>query len=187
MGNLNLFNLLSGFLNANFANNQNNQNNNNSNSSAMNSNNNLNVNQSVTSGQLGYPESFYTSGYVKSQNVSQIDEKNDNFAQNNEKNQDFQSNFENRSQTGGIFNNDLIKNLLPLILGKNAGNLADLLKNGNSGETNLNLSNLLGGGNFNLSNIMSLFTKNKKKEHKNNEKEIDDENVIDLSDYTEVV
>ena len=82
---------------------------------------------------------------------------------------------QNQQGLGGLLNGDLLKNLLPLVLGK--------------GDSK-GLSNILGNGNNNLSQIFSMFSgKNKKKEKKeesSQESKPSNDNVIDLSDYTEI-
>lgn len=121
--------------------------------------------------QTNYPETFFTYGH-NTQPTSHVAQTNQNF------NSQTSSNF----GLGNLLNSDAIKNLLPLLIGKGGSNGA---------------LNAMSGENFNLSQVLSLFSKNNKKSEKNAQKDEKtdkkdektnkkDENVIDLSKFNEI-
>ena len=102
-----------------------------------------------------YPEVFFTKSQIQASN--QIANSQDEY---------------NTTQSSNIFNNDILKNLLPLLLGK-AG-------------TKNNLANILNSDNLNYADIISMLSKNKSSKNTNAKTIDESKGTIDLTDYIEV-
>lgn len=107
--------------------------------------------------QSDYPEVFFTDGYLH-------------------KHQNYDINQSAQQYQNSQF--DMLKNLLPVVLGKNGNILSKIMGNENSlGDVFKN--------NINMSQILSAFSKTDKKHTKEKQKD-NEENIIDLTNYIEV-
>ena len=88
---------------------------------------------------------------------------------NNFNNATIQNNNANMQNQNNL-NFDMLKNFLPLLFGKNSANI----------------SNILSADKNNLSQIMSLFTNNKKEENKEHHKQKSEATQMDISEFIEV-
>ena len=108
--------------------------------------------------EMGYPEMIYTTSYKQ----------NHNFVPSQGQNA--------FGGFGNLLNSDLLKSILPLLLKKNndsGGNFLDLLKNANP-----NISSIISS--------LSQFGGNKKSQQKDNNKKNGQEDIIDITGYTEI-
>ena len=136
---------------------------------------NLQNNTATPQNVTEYPDCFFTNSQ-KNENINNRATYNDNR--------------KNLNMTN-LFGDGIINNLLPLFLGKNKS-LSNIFGNSGINISNIlnskqDISSILSNKNFDITKIFSLFSNNKGKSNKSNNKQDNDKNIIDLSEYTEVL